>query len=275
MNEESIQETAGIIVEVLTTYGLKVVGAILVLIVGWIASKWVKALVLRLMSKSGKIDEMVKTLAASAARYLVLAVTVIAVLGQFGVETTSLVALLGTVGLAIGLALQGTLSNVAAGFMLLLFRPFSIGDFVEAGGVSGTVKSLNLFTTDLATPDNVHIIVPNGQVWGSSVKNFSYHDTRRVDWVFGIGYEDNIDKAMALIDGLLQADERVHDDPAVAIMVSELADSSVNITVRAWCNSADYWGLKFDMTKAVKEKMDADGINIPYPQTVIHQAAAE
>ncbi len=273
METENIQETIAIVVEVLTTYGLNMVGAIVVLIIGWIASKWVKAIVLRLMRRSENIDEMVTTLTASLARYVVLAVTIVTVLGQFGVETTSLVAVLGTAGLAIGLALQGTLSNVAAGFMLLLFRPFAIGNYVEAGGVAGTVKALNLFTTELSTPDNVHIIVPNSQIWGSAVKNFSYHDTRRVDWVFGVSYEDDIDKVTQTIEAVIGADERVHDDPALMIVVSELADSSVNFTVRAWCDAADYWDLKFDMTKAIKQRFDAEGISIPYPQRVIHQAA--
>jgi len=272
MNQTDVENTAAMIVDVLTTYGLNVIGAILVLIIGWIASKWVKAIVLRMMRRSGKIDEMVTTLTASATRYLVLAITIIAVLGQFGVETTSLVAVLGTVGLAIGLALQGTLSNVAAGFMLVLFRPFGIGDFIEAGGISGTVKMLNLFTTELATPDNVHIIVPNGQIWGSAVKNFSHHDTRRVDWVFGVGYEADINQVSDVIKDVIGSDERVHADPELFIVVSELADSSVNFTVRAWCNSADYWGLKFDMTRAIKQRFDKENINIPYPQTVVHKA---
>jgi small conductance mechanosensitive channel len=192
------------------------------------------------------------------------------------VQTASLLAVLGAAGLAIGLALQGTLSNLAAGVMLLLFRPFKLDQVVDIGGKTGKVKGVRLFTTELATPDNVQIILPNAKVWGEAIVNFSHHETRRVDMVFGIAYGDPIDKAMEIIKAQVEADSRSHADPAPQIVVGELADSSVNIITRVWCDSGDYWDLKFDLTKSVKEAFDAAGISIPFPQTDVHlqQAAA-
>jgi small conductance mechanosensitive channel len=207
---------------------------------------------------------------ASLAKYLVLIFTGLMVLSQFGVQTASLIAVLGAAGLAIGLALQGTLSNVAAGVMILIFRPFKIGDYVEVAGQAGTVKAVTLFISELSTPDNVQIIVPNSQVWGSSVVNYSFHDTRRVDLALGISYEDNIEMAVAAINQTIGADDRVLKDPEPMVAVSELADSSVNFVIRVWCDAADYWALKFDMTRALKEKMDSEGISIPYPQQTVH-----
>ncbi len=251
-------------------WGLNLVAAILILIVGfWIAGRVAKT-IRAAMGRTGRIDPMISGFLGSIARYAVIAVTIIAVLGRFGIETTSIVALLGAAGLAIGLALQGTLSHVAAGVMLLFFRPFRIGDYVDAGGVAGTVKDINLFTTEFATPDNVMIIVGNGNVWGSTITNYSGHPTRRVDLVFGIDYGDDIDKAMTAIRELVEADPRSHKEPEIFLAVSELADSSVNITLRVWCAADDYWGLKFDLTKAVKERFDAIGISIPFPQQVVH-----
>ena len=197
----------------------------------------------------------------------------IAVLSQFGVETTSFIAVLGAAGLAVGLALQGTLSNVAAGVMLLLFRPFKIGDYIEGGGLAGTVKSISLFVTELATPDNVQIIAPNSQLWGSAIKNYSFHPTRRVEILIGIAYEDDIDKALAAIVDEVKKDSRVLADPAPMAAVTGLGDSSVNFTVRVWCNAADFWALKFDLTKKLKNRMDAENITIPYPQRTVHTVA--
>ena len=204
----------------------------------------------------------------SVARYAIIALAVIFILGRFGIETTSLAALVGAAGLAIGLALQGTLSDLAAGFMLILFRPYKLGQYVDIGGTSGTVKDLNLFVTELATPDNVQIIVPNGQAWGAIITNYSHHDTRRVDLVFGIDYGDSADAAMGIILEQVQADARVLSDPEPWVRVTNLGDSSVDLTARIWCQAADYWDLKFALTKAVKEAFDAKGISIPYPHTV-------
>lgn len=268
--EQSVMNTADQIVAIITEYGLDVVGAIAILIVGWIASKWVHASVAKALGRSKKVDAMLRGFFASLAKYLVLIFTGLMVLSQFGVQTASLIAVLGAAGLAVGLALQGTLSNVAAGVMILIFRPFKIGDYVEAGGKAGTVQAVTLFITEMATPDNVQIIVPNSQIWGSSVVNYSFHDTRRVDLSLGISYEDNIGMAVAAINQTIAADERVLKEPEPMVAVSELANSSVNFVIRIWCKAADYWPLKFDMTRALKEKMDSEGISIPYPQRTVH-----
>jgi small conductance mechanosensitive channel len=191
----------------------------------------------------------------------------------FGIQATSLVAVLGAASLAIGLALQGTLSNLAAGFMLILFRPFKVGQYIDAGGTAGTVKEINLFVTELATPDNVQIIVPNAKIWGSIITNYSFHPTRRVDLTFGIDYGDDADKAMEVIRTVATADERVHAEPGPWMRVTNLGDSSVDIGVRLWCNASDYWELKFAMTRAVKEAFDKAGISIPYPHSVEIQKA--
>ena len=266
----SMEEAAQEVISLLTTYGLDVIGAIAILVIGvWLAGR-VQKLVRKGLTKSDRVDETLIGFFSSIARYLVLIVAGMAVLDRFGVETTSLVAVLGAAGLAIGLALQGTLSNVAAGVMLLIFRPFKVGDFVEAAGHAATIKELNLFFTVMATGDNVKIIVPNGQIWGSSLKNFSANATRRVDFVFGIAYDADIDKAMGLIRDIVADDERVHKDPEPFLVVSNLGDSSVDITVRIWTDAGNYWPVKFDTTKAVKERFDAEGVGIPFPTTTIY-----
>lgn len=251
--------------------GTDVIAAIIILIVGfWIAGA-LQSVARRSLAKVERIDEMLAGFFASIVRYTIIAITLIAVLGQFGIETTSLVALIGAAGLAIGLALQGTLGNIAAGVMLLLFRPFKNGDYVEVAGHAGTVKHLGLFTTELATPDNVQIVIPNGDVWGSSLKNYSAHPTRRVDFVFGIGYGDNIDKAMSIILDAVRADKRILADPEPFLVCSNLGASSVDLTLRVWTASADYWAVKFDLTKAIKEAFDAGGIVIPYQTLTVEQ----
>lgn len=255
---------------ILTTYGLSVIGAIVILIVGWTVAGWVAGSIRRTSAKSERFDTTLGSFFASMAKYAILAFTIIAVLSRFGVETTSFVAVLGALGLAIGLSLQGTLSNIASGVMLIIFRPFKVGDFVDTAGVSGTVKEITLFTTEMATGDNVKVIVPNGAVWGGTIKNFSGNTTRRVDLVMGIGYGSSIDHAIKTMGEIIEADSRVHGDPAPFFAVGELADSSVNIIVRVWVNAPDYWGVKFELTKAFKEAFDREGIDIPYPQQVVH-----
>ncbi|UWQ92024.1 mechanosensitive ion channel [Aliisedimentitalea scapharcae] len=242
--------------------------ALAVLIVGWIVAGMIAGAVRRRIAANPEIDQTLGNFAASLVRWVILAMVLIAVLNLFGIEATSLVAMMGAATLAIGLALQGTLSDLAAGFMLVLFRPYKIGQYVDIGGTAGTVKDLNLFVTELATPDNVQIIVPNGQAWGAIITNYSHHDTRRVDFVFGIDYGDNADKAMQIITELAEADARVLDDPAPWVRVTNLGDSSVDLTARIWCQAADYWDIKFELTKAVKEAFDAQGISIPYPHRV-------
>ena len=271
---DNMNETAQAAIDQMTviaaTYGLSVIGALVTLIIGlWIAG-WSKRTVQRLLNRRENMDLMLSSFLSSLVKYLIVAFTLIAVLGKFGVQTTSLIAVLGAAGLAIGLALQGTLSNVAAGVMLLIFRPFKVGDYVDAGGIAGTVKDVTLFITELSTPDNVQIIVPNAEIWGTAIKNFSGYATRRVDLAVGISYGDNIDDAFKALNDTISADSRVHKDPAPMVAVTDLGDSSVNLTARVWTNSPDFWAVKFDLTKAVKEKLDTSGIEIPFPQRVVH-----
>ncbi len=250
--------------------GLLILGALAVLFVGMWLAGFVERRLLKLFAKSDKIDDTVSSFMASLGKYLVVIFTGIALLDQFGVETTSVIALLGAAGLAIGLALQGTLSNLAAGVMLLIFRPFKVGQFVQVGGEAGVVKAISLFTTMMDTGDNVRIMIPNGSVWGSSISNFNFHDTRRLQIVFGIGYDDNIDNAMKAISDIIAADDRCLVDPEPLVAVTELGDSSVNIMVRVWCSSGDYWALNWSLLKAVKEGFDAKGVNIPYPTRTVY-----
>ena len=242
--------------------------ALIVLVLGWIAAGSISGVVRNRINRTPQIDPTLGNFAASTVKWVILAIVLVAVLGIFGIQATSIVAILGAASLAIGLALQGTLSDLAAGVMLVVFRPYKLGQFVDIGGTAGTVKDLNLFTTELVTPDNVQIIVPNGQAWGSIITNYSAHDTRRVDLVFGIDYGDSADEAMKIILDVAKADGRVHADPEPWVRVTNLGDSSVDLTARLWCAAADYWDVKFDLTKAVKEAFDAKGISIPYPHSV-------
>ena len=269
--EEAMKEGINLVV----TYGIKIIGAILILIVGRFLANWTKGRVAAWLEGTGNVDPMLRGFLASFARYLVLIVTFLAVLSQFGIETTSLIAVLGAASLAIGLALQGTLSNVAAGVMLLVFRPFKVGDFVEAGGTAGTVKGITLFVSELATPDNVQILVPNSQVWGTVVKNYSHHETRRVDLVMSIDYADDIDKAQSVVEKVAKGDTRVLGDPAPMVVVGNLGESSVDLTIRVWCQSGDYWPLKFDLTKRLKQEFDAARLTIPFPQRTLHMVKAD
>jgi len=253
----------------LATYGLKIVFAIIVLIVGrWVARLFSK-LIQRVMKKRD-VDETLRSFAGNLTYYALLTFVVLAALGQLGIQTTSFIAVIGAAGLAIGLALQGSLANFASGFLMIMFRPFKVGDFIEGAGVAGTVESLQIFTTQLRTPDNKKIIVPNSSLTGDNIINWSATGTRRVDMVFGIGYDDDIDKAKALLHEILSADDRILKDPAPQVAVSELADSSVNFVARPWAKTGDYWGVFFDTTEAVKKRFDAEGISIPYPQSDVH-----
>ncbi|WP_121061939.1 mechanosensitive ion channel family protein [Chachezhania antarctica] len=247
---------------------LDILKALAVLVIGWIVAAWLAARVQRRMDRMKNVDPTLGKFLSSIVKWFLLLMVIMAVLGVFGIQTTSLVAALGAASLAIGLALQGTLSDLAAGFMLILFRPFVVGQYVEAGGMSGTVKEINLFFTEMATPDNVQIIVPNGKIWGSVITNFSAHKIRRLDLVFGIDYADDIDTAVGIIDTLARADDRIHSDPEPWVRVTNLGDSSVDLTARLWCSADDYWDLKFKLTKEVKEAFDKAGITIPFPHTV-------
>ncbi len=240
-----------------------VVVAGLVLIIGWFIGKQVS----NAIHKIKRLDTTLQSFLGALAKYSIFAISIVVTLQQFGVETASLIAVLGAAGLAIGLALQGTLSNVAAGVMLLILRPFNVGDFISVGGTMGTVKSLSLFATELAAPDNIYIFMPNSRLWNTDIQNFSRNNIRRQDIVVGISYEDDINKAFKVIEKTLSKDERVmtEGDKAPQIMVTGLGDSSVNITARIWSASSDFWKLKVETTKAVKEALDKGGISIPFP----------
>lgn len=257
------------IVPLVTAWGIKVLGAVVLLIVGRMIAGIIRGGIRKAMAKRG-VDATLIPFVASLVYYLAMAVVLIAVLSLFGVQTASLVAILGAAGLAVGLALQGTLSNFAAGVMLLIFRPFKVGDFVEAGGVTGPVVALNIFSTIMRTGDNVMITVPNSQVWGGTISNYNGFDTRRIDLVMGIDYGDDIQVAMDAIKKIVTADERVLKDPAPQIAVSELGGSSVDLVVRPWCQASDYWGLRFDLTRALKEGLEAAGVSFPFPQQDVH-----
>lgn len=263
-------ETGQYIIALITTWGLSVLGALAILAFGWILSRWAESVTRRTLTHTSRIDLTLTSFFSSLVRYLVLVFTAIAVLSQFGIQTASLIAVLGAAGLAIGLAMQGTLSSIAAGVMLLIFRPFRIGDYVEVSGQAGTVAAINLFITELTTPDNKQIIVPNSNIWGQSVVNHSYHPTRRLDLQFGIGYGDDIDLATGIIRETLESEERALKDPEPMIVVGDLGASSVDLTVRVWVTAGDYWPLKFDLTKRLKLAFDARGVGIPYPQMDVH-----
>ncbi|MEM9715886.1 MAG: mechanosensitive ion channel domain-containing protein [Pseudomonadota bacterium] len=246
----------------------------IVLVLGFYVANLVAALVKRRVLADERLDDTLGVFISSIVRWVILAIVFIAVLSLFGIEATSLVAMLGAATLAIGLALQGTLSNVAAGFMLILFRPYKLGDWVEVAGTSGTVTEMSLFTTVLLKPDNVKVIIPNGTVWGDTITNYSAFDTRRVDLVFGIDYGDDIEKAKKIILTTLGKDDRCFVDPEPWVRVTNLGDSSVDLTVRVWCQAADYWDLRFTLLQAVKEAFDKGGISIPYPHQVEIQKKA-
>lgn len=255
--------------EYIIPFAIDLAVAIVIYIIGKIVVKMLVSVLGKLLTKADYDDMLVEFLKSIANAILMLFV-IVASLNQLGVDTTSLVAILGAAGLAIGLSLQGSLQNFAAGVMLLVFRPFKAGDFIDAAGVAGSVKSIGVFSTIMTTPDNKEIIVPNGNIYSGNITNFSAKDTRRVDMVFGIGYGDDLLKAKKLLEQMISEDDRILKDPAPTIAVSELGDSSVNFVVRPWVKSADYWGVMFDFTEAVKLRFDAEGISIPFPQMDVH-----
>ncbi len=249
-------------------FGAKAVGALIVLIIGLRVAGWLGGLVRKVSLRQENIDDTLGNFFGSMVRWAVTAAVFIAVLQVFGVPATSFVAILGALTLAIGLSLQGALGNIASGVMIMIFRPYKLGDYVEAAGVAGTVKDINLFQTVLATPDNVQIMVPNSQAIDGVIKNYSGYTTRRVDVTFGIDYGDDIDKAIGIIKSIVDADKRIMRDPEPFAKVVNLGDSSVDIATRNWVAAKDYWDVKFDLTKAVKEAFDQQGISIPYPHQV-------
>lgn len=256
--------------DVISAYALQIIIAIAIFIVGKILAKYIKGLLAKSFAKS-KMDDTLSHFLCDVAYGLMLVLIVLTALGQLGIETTSFIAILGAAGLAVGLAFQSTLSNISAGVMLIFFRPFKIGDFINAGGETGIVENINIFNTILKTGDNKQIIIANSNIIGGNITNFSAKDTRRVDFVFGIGYDDDLKLAKQTLLDIVNKDDRVLKDPEPFVAVSELADSSVNFVVRAWVNSPDYWGVYFDTIENVKITFDEKNISIPYPQMDIHQ----
>ena len=225
---------------------------------------------LKKMMQTQEVDVTLQTFVANLVRMVLLIFVIIAAISALGIQTTSFIAILGAAGLAIGLALQGSLSNFASGVLIVLFRPYKVGDFVEAAGISGVVEEVQILTTVLKTGDNKKVIVPNGQIMDSVITNFSANERRRVDMVVGVSYDDDLDKVRSTLQQLVAADERILDDPACTIAVSALADSSVNFVVRPWVKPADYWGVMFDLTEAIKKRFDKEGISFPFPQQDVH-----
>jgi len=255
--------------DIVTVWGLKVIAAIAIFIIGrWIA-KLVRRGVMRMMERA-KVDAIITGFVSNIAYITLLAFVVIAALGQLGIQTTSFIAILGAAGLAIGLALQGSLANFAAGFLMIIFRPFKVGDFIEGAGVAGVVEEMQIFTTTLKTGDNKIIIVPNAKLSGDNIINYSARETRRVDMTVGVAYDADLSKVKEVLNDIISKEERILADPAPQVAVAELADSSVNFIVRVWTSTSDYWGVKFAVTETVKNRFDAEGIGIPFPQRDIH-----
>jgi small conductance mechanosensitive channel len=255
--------------ELATTWGLRVLGALAFLLVGRIVARSVGRSVERALKRS-HFDETLTPFIGNTVYTLVLLAVVIAAAGMVGIQAGSFIAIIGAAGLAVALAFQGTLSNFASGIMLLTFRPFQVGDFVDAGGTAGSVKEIGVFTTTLATPDNVKIILPNSQVSGAIIRNFSANETRRIDLVVGVGYDDDLNVARDTILKVIRADERVLEEPAPVVAVDNMGASSMDFVVRPWVKGADYWEAKWALTKALKEELEAAGCNIPYPQRDVH-----
>jgi len=250
-------------------YGTKIIGAVAILVLGRIAISIIVGMVRRLMARSN-VDGTLSNFVVGLTKIALMTFVIIAALGTLGVQTASFVAVIGAAGLAVGFALQGSLANFASGVMLIIFKPFKAGDYVEAGGTAGTIEAVKIFNTHFKTPDNKTVIVPNGHITSGNIVNYSDRETRRVDMVFGIGYGDDIRKAKQILEKILGDDERVLKDPAPTVAVSELGDSSVNFVVRPWVKTADYWSVYFDITEKVKLTFDEQGISIPFPQTDVH-----
>ena len=256
-------------VDVGLEFGLQLVTALAIFVIGrWVAKALSRGL--RRVMQARKIDAILETFVGNIVYWLLMAFVIIAAITQLGVQTTSFIAVVGAAGLAIGLAMQGALSNFAAGVLIVLFRHYKVGDYIEAGGVGGSVEAVQILTTTLKTPDNKIIIIPNSQIMDGIITNYSANDTRRVDMTFGVGYDDDLDKVRAAIKDVVESDARVHKEPAPLIAVNELADSSVNFYVRPWVNTSDYWGVYWDLTEAIKKRFDKEGISIPYPQRDLH-----
>ncbi len=265
LDKAELDQLSGL-AELLLGYALDLTAGIIILLLGWLLASWVRRLVLRLLDRTPHMDRTLKPVLASIARYTVLVFVMVAVLAQFGVQTTSIIALLGAAGIAVGLALQGTLQNIAAGMMLLFLRPFQVGEYVSADGVDGTVEEIGLFVTTMTTFDGLYRSVPNAKLWNATITNYDRRPTRRLDLTIGISYGDSIETARRVLMGLLEGDSRVMGAPAPEVLVGALSDSSVDLILRCWCAKGDYWPLSFDLRQAAKERLEAEGLTIPFPQ---------
>ena len=260
--------------EWIVLYGLKVIAAVAIIVIGRFAAIGVRSLVRRLLKKS-LVDETLVSFITSVSYVAIMAFVIIAALGQLGIQTASFVAVLGAAGLAVGLALQGSLANFAAGMLMIIFKPFKVGDFIEAGGASGIVEEIGIFTTELKSPDNKKIIVPNAKATADNIINYSANDQRRIDMVAGVSYSDDLEKVRKILEGILSEDDRILQEPAPTIAVLELADSSVNFAVRPWVKTSEYLDVFFATQEKIKKRFDAEGITIPFPQQDVHIHKAE
>jgi len=265
--EDSFLKTQ--VVSYIMVYGVNIVYALAIFVIGRWLAKSLKGIVGNTLTKRGT-DPTLIPFVQNLTYYSLLTFVILAALAKVGIQTTSFIAVIGAAGLAVGLALQGSLSNFAAGVLLILFRPCKAGDYIEGGGVAGSVVGIGVFTTQLNTPDNKLIIIPNSKLMGDNIVNYSARDTRRIDMVFGVSYTDSLDKARMIINGVLESDERVLKDPAPTVGVLELADSSVNFAVRPWVNTPDYWPVYFDITEKMKKSFDEGNVSIPFPQRDVH-----
>ncbi|TCO07987.1 mechanosensitive ion channel family protein [Natronoflexus pectinivorans] len=262
------------LIEMILVYGPRLLGAVIVLFLGLELIRWFSKWFTRVLEKRN-LDVSLRPFLRSMLVVLLKVLLVISVMGMVGIQMTSFIAILGAAGLAVGLALSGTLQNFAGGVILLIFKPFKVGDFITASGYSGTVNEIQIFVTILRTPDNKTIILPNGSLATNSLTNFSTLPTRRIDWSFGIAYGDSFDKAKEVLLKLIGDDQRILTDPAPFIALGELGDSSVNITVRVWVNASDFWGVFFDMNEKVYNTFPKEGLNIPFPQMDVHLKKSE
>jgi small conductance mechanosensitive channel len=257
------------LIELVQVWGLKAVMAIVIFVIGRIVARVLRNS-LRAALRRGKVEETLVSFSSNLTYALLMVMVIIAVLNQLGIQTTSFIAILGAAGLAVGLALQGSLANFAAGVLMVIFKPFKVGDFIDAGGTMGTVEEIEIFTTKMLTPDNKLIIIPNNQITNGTITNFSAKETRRVDLVIGVSYGDDLTKVKAVLEDILIKDERVLDEPAPTVAVLQLGESSIDFAVRPWVKSDDYWSTLFDLNKTIKERFDAEGISIPFPQRDVH-----
>jgi small conductance mechanosensitive channel len=265
--------------ELVQTKGLEFLVSLVTALLIFFIGKWVVKIVtnsIRKLMNKNEVDPTLTSFVTNLVRMTLLVFVVIAAIDQLGIQSAQFIAVLGAAGLAVGLALQGSLSNFAAGVLIVLFRPYKVGDWVEAAGISGAVERVEILTTILKTGDNKRVIVPNSQIMDAIITNYSANETRRVDMTVGVSYSDDLDKVRRTLEELIEADDRILDDPGCTIAVGELADSSVNFVVRPWVRTADYWSVKFDLTEAIKKRFDQEGISIPFPQqdVHVHQAAS-